>query len=88
MSATATLDDWIRPGEVVPEILELARSSGPAGFTVEDLRLRGLFTANLGAPLGRLCAQGWLRVIGDEPSKFRTSKGRHVRRFAIGPEAP
>ena len=81
-----TLDDWSQPVDPVPAILGVARRAGESGFTVDDLRLDGILLPNFGAPLGRLCSAGRLRVVGEEASRVRSSKGRKVRRFILATE--
>lgn len=83
-----TLDDWAESARPESVIMSVAKRAGDAGFTSDDLRFEGLALRNLGAPLGHLTATGQLRVVGDEPSRIRSSKGRHVRRFVIAPEGP
>jgi len=81
-----TLDAWSETPDPVPVILDVARRAGGVGFTVDDLRFEGLVLPNVGAPLGRLCAVGRLRVVGEEASRVRSSKGRKVRRFILASE--
>jgi len=81
-----TLAGWAEPADPVPAILGVARRSRETGITVDDLRLDGLLLPNLGAPLGRLCSEGRLGVVGEEPSRVRSSKGRKVRRFILASE--
>jgi hypothetical protein len=81
-----TLDAWSDAPDPVPVILDVAHRAGGMGFTVDDLRFGGLVLPNVGAPLGRLCSVGRLRVIGEEVSRVRSSKGRKVRRFILASE--
>jgi hypothetical protein len=74
-----------RPPPLAPRaaILDFAERRGQVGFTVDDLRvaLRDEFPENPGAVLGRLCAEGALRRLAEEPSTNPSSKGRRVWRF-------
>jgi hypothetical protein len=75
----------LRPSRFPPRaaILDYAERRGQVGFTVDDLRvaLRDDFPENPGAELGRLCAEGVLRRLAEEPSTNPSSKGRRVWRF-------
>lgn len=80
----SSLDRWLdAPALPSPDslILDVARRLGPAGFTVDDLRERGIVLPNPGAALYRLLSKGWIHVLGDERSQVPSSHRRHVRRF-------
>jgi hypothetical protein len=70
------------------ETLVLAELAGARGITADDIRdwaIRNEFPvpANPGSFLGGLAARNRLRVVGEEPSRVRSSKGRRVRRFVL-----
>ena len=95
MTPRLTLDSWTSLDEfgsasvcLARHVIELAERNGPEGFTADDVRLalRGSYPRNPGAILGGLVADGRLEVVGEEPSRVRSSKGRKVRRFILAAE--
>ena len=88
MSARLTLDDYAIAPDWPSEIRTLAELSGASGFTADDLKMYADLhhlprPANPGSFLGSLVQRGTLACLGDEPSLFRSSKGRRVRRFVL-----
>lgn len=95
MTLLVSLDSWTSVDQVesggggfARVIIELAQRRGPSGFTADDVRLalREGYPRNPGAVIGALVAEGRLDVVGEEPARTRSSKGRKVRRFILAAE--
>ena len=89
MSAVLTLDSYASwsTDEVRELVLQVARESGPAGFTSEDVRLRAWWASaapsSLSATLASLVARRRLTRVGEEIARFRSSKARKIGRYAL-----
>ncbi len=92
MNATATLDQFWSAPEVRELVLQVARDSGSAGFTAEDVRLRAWWASaaprSLSATIASLVARGRLVYVGEAVASFRSSKSRRLGRYVLrGDEA-
>ncbi len=87
MSATPTLDQFWSSDEVRELVLQVARDAGEAGFTAEDVRLRGWWASvaprSLSATIASLVSHGRLVCVGDSVSSFRSSKSRRLGRYVL-----
>lgn len=87
MSLPVTLDTFWDPGEVRELVLQVARDSGPGGFTAEEVRLRAWWASaaprSLSAVIASLVAGGKLARIASEVATFRSSKSRRLGRYVL-----
>ena len=89
VSAVLTLDSFLRwtSTEIRELVLQVARESGPAGFTAEDVRLRAWWSdaapRSLSAIMASLASHGELRRIGTATARFPSSKSRSLGRYVL-----
>ena len=89
MSGIPTLDSYANwsTAEVRELVLQVARESGPAGFTAEEVRLRAWWASAapsaLSAIIASLVARRRLTRVGEEIARFRSSKARKIGRYAL-----
>ena len=87
MSAVLPLEAFWPSDDVRELVLQVARESGPSGFTAEEVRMRAWWASaaprSLSAIIASLVARGKLSRVGSEASTFRSSKSRRLGRYVL-----